>query len=248
MPKKVAQRRGIAGTQEAIERRMAAIMGLGPAVQDTGDADVSNSDVESNTESAANSHHEEGDEVASRTTGPLSTASALRKRGFLSHIKGKNTPVVREVKVGGKQRGAIEVVDQKKNVQDVLPSNAPVQKKLEEEEQLQSRSKEELQGLKILRAAVKNQSHNRPLAHHERQDYEFRLRRVATQGVVRLFNALAASQRAAQQAIEAETAEGKEPDEDNNLEEKAKASRETFLSTLRGVNNNQRPRTAGGWN
>jgi hypothetical protein len=93
------------------------------------------------------------------------------------------------------------------------------------------RTVEEAQGIKLLHRAVKNQSHNRPLPHQTlRHDYEYRLRKVATAGVVCLFNSLAQAQKVGAQAME-------EAEQtvtvDKAQEKKLIASREAFLSALR---------------
>lgn len=53
----------------------------------------------------------------------------------------------------------------------------------------------------MLRAAVKNQSHNRLLPHQSRHDYEYRLRNIGTIGVVKLFNSLATAHKAGQAVL-----------------------------------------------
>ena len=93
------------------------------------------------------------------------------------------------------------------------------------------RTVEEAQGMKLLHRAVKNQSHNKPLPHQtQRHDYEYRLRKVATAGVVCLFNSLAQAQKVGDAALEeAEHTVTM----DKAQEKKLIASREAFLSALR---------------
>jgi hypothetical protein len=93
------------------------------------------------------------------------------------------------------------------------------------------RTVEEAQGIKMLHRAVKSQSHNKRLDHQTaRHDYEYRLRKVATAGVVCLFNSLAQAQKVGAQAME-------EAEQtvtvDKAQEKKLIASREAFLSALR---------------
>ena len=93
------------------------------------------------------------------------------------------------------------------------------------------RTVEEAQGMKLLHRAVKNQSHNKPLPHQtQRHDYEYRLRKVATAGVVCLFNSLAQAQKVGDAALEeAEHTVTM----DKAQEKKLIASRVAFLSALR---------------
>lgn len=92
------------------------------------------------------------------------------------------------------------------------------------------RSPAEAQGLKLLRRAVLNQSHNRVLPFHGRHDFEFRLRRLATSGVVQLFNAVAAAQKAAQGEMDKA---GKTVTVEKAEANKVGASRDAFLSALK---------------
>ena len=181
--------------QAQVERKLAAIMGLSL-----------------------------GDE-ASEATGPsvnadgtteLSTATALRRRGFLSHVKEpKKTATVKSI-----TKKKLDIVKG-----DVVKETVEVP--LNPVEETDTKEK---QGMKMLRQTVRNQSHLREMKHHERHDYEYRLRRVATAGVVRLFNALAQAQKAGQKEIEA--AEMKIT-QDKAEDHKLAATRDTFLSTLR---------------
>ncbi|ORC91144.1 uncharacterized protein TM35_000061490 [Trypanosoma theileri] len=84
-------------------------------------------------------------------------------------------------------------------------------------------------GLRLLHRAVRSQSHNRLLPHQNRHDYEYRLRTVATTGVVRLFNSLAQARKAAG-AVEAQE---KHLTADKALEKKQVATKEAFLAALR---------------
>ncbi|KEG12394.1 hypothetical protein DQ04_01751110 [Trypanosoma grayi] len=91
------------------------------------------------------------------------------------------------------------------------------------------RTPAEAMGLKLLHRAVKNQSHNRLLQHQNRHDYEYRLRTVATTGVVRLFNSLAHARKAGE-AVEAHE---KQLTADKAHEKKQVATKEAFLAALR---------------
>lgn len=91
------------------------------------------------------------------------------------------------------------------------------------------RSTTEAIGLKILHQAVKNQSHGRLLPHQNRHDYEYRLRSVATMGVVQLFNSLAQSRKASA-ALDAEESR---MTSDKMTEKKQVTSKEAFLAALR---------------
>ncbi|CCD16999.1 unnamed protein product [Trypanosoma congolense IL3000] len=91
------------------------------------------------------------------------------------------------------------------------------------------RSSAEAMGLKLLHRAVKNQSHNRLLPHQSAQDYEYRLRSVATAGVVCLFNSLSQSRRASL-AVDAEE---RHLTADKVQEKKQVISKEAFLEALR---------------
>ncbi|KAH9584139.1 Ribosomal RNA-processing protein 15 [Trypanosoma melophagium] len=84
-------------------------------------------------------------------------------------------------------------------------------------------------GLRLLHRAVRSQSHNRLLPHQNRHDYEYRLRTVATTGVVRLFNSLAQARKAAG-AVETQE---KHRTADKTLEKKQVATKEAFLAALR---------------
>lgn len=114
-------------------------------------------------------------------------------------------------------RAAIEIIGKRK--ENYVP----------EEELAQQRTTAEAIGLKILHQAVKNQSHNRLLSHQNRHDYEYRLRSVATMGVVQLFNSLAQARKAST-ALEAETAH---LTADKAHEKKQVVSKEAFLAALR---------------
>ena len=92
-------------------------------------------------------------------------------------------------------------------------------------------------GMKLLKTALRNQNHKKVLPHQDRPDYEYRLRRVATSGCVRLFNALAQAQSAgADAAHEAQ----KEMTQDKAESHKIVASRDAFMSALRGAASSSR--------
>jgi hypothetical protein len=115
-------------------------------------------------------------------------------------------------------KAALEVVSKGKRERVVPERDVAVQ-----------RSTAEAIGLKILHQAVKSQSHGRLLPHQNRHDYEYRLRSVATMGVVQLFNSLAQSRKASA-ALEAEATR---MTADKVAERKQVASKEAFLAALR---------------
>ncbi|KPI86690.1 hypothetical protein ABL78_4248 [Leptomonas seymouri] len=120
-----------------------------------------------------------------------------------------------KVQVG---KAAIEVVGKGKRERIVPEKDIAVQ-----------RTTAEAIGLKILHRAVKSQSHGRLLPHQNRHDYEYRLRSVATMGVVQLFNSLAQSRKASA-ALEVEELR---MTSDKVTEKKQVASKEAFLAALR---------------
>ncbi|PWV02072.1 hypothetical protein C3747_192g37 [Trypanosoma cruzi] len=91
------------------------------------------------------------------------------------------------------------------------------------------RTPAEAMGLKLLHRAVKDQSHNRLLPHQNRHEYEYRLRTVATAGVVRLFNSLAQARKAGA-VVEMEE---KHMTAEKVHEKKQVATKEAFLAALR---------------
>lgn len=101
----------------------------------------------------------------------------------------------------------------------------------------EEKSKQEKAGMKLLKNAVQNQNHKKILPHQERPDYEFRLRRVATSGCVRLFNALAQAQSA---GVKAQTEAEKTMTQEKAENHKIVASREAFMSALRGAASSSR--------
>jgi hypothetical protein len=98
------------------------------------------------------------------------------------------------------------------------------------DEEVAAKTTQEMQGLKLLKRAVKDQSHQRLLPNQQRHDYEFRLRRIATMGVVRLFNSLAQSHSAGDKVMDASE---KTVTIDKAQERKLIASRDAFLAALR---------------
>eukprot|EP00758_Cryptobia_borreli_P013361 Tbor_TRINITY_DN5826_c1_g1::TRINITY_DN5826_c1_g1_i1::g.6083::m.6083 len=91
-----------------------------------------------------------------------------------------------------------------------------------------SRTTAEAQGLKLLHRAVKNQNHLKLLPHQEHGDFEFKLRRVATLGIVQLFNSIKAAQKIGEKEMEDTTITI-----DKSQEKKLVASRDAFLEALR---------------
>eukprot|EP00756_Hemistasia_phaeocysticola_P064103 Hpha_TRINITY_DN7535_c0_g1::TRINITY_DN7535_c0_g1_i1::g.18785::m.18785 len=91
-----------------------------------------------------------------------------------------------------------------------------------------------LEDRRILRSHVLNQSHRREVAHLTQPDYEKRLRRVATKGVVRLFNAVTVAQQQAAEREKAEeggTADGPKPKDPIPVREEVTKSK--FLEMLK---------------
>ncbi|AAZ11552.1 Rrp15p, putative [Trypanosoma equiperdum] len=114
-------------------------------------------------------------------------------------------------------KGAIEIVG--KTTEKVVPTT----------EVSGGRTSTEAMGLKLLRRAVKNQNHNRLLPHQSAHDYEYRLRSVATAGVVCLFNSLSQSRKAGKDVEEGE----RHTTAEKAQEKKQMASKEAFLAALR---------------
>lgn len=114
-------------------------------------------------------------------------------------------------------RAAMEIIGREKEM--VVP----------EEDVAFQRTPQEAVSLRILHRAVKDQSHNRLLPHQNRHDYEYRLRQVATMGVVQLFNSLALARKASS-AVEAESTH---MTADKTNEKKQVVSKEAFLAALR---------------
>lgn len=65
------------------------------------------------------------------------------------------------------------------------------------------RTPAEAVGLRLLHQALKSQGHNRLLPFQQRPDYEYRLRQVATLGVVELFRSFAAARKAGEAVVHA---------------------------------------------
>lgn len=109
-----------------------------------------------------------------------------------------------------------------------------------------TRTTAEAVGLRLLHQALKTQGHNRVLPFQQRPDYEYRLRHVATLGVVELFRSLAAARKAGEAVTNTlEKGESEWYDggargsevrltEDKIRERKEMVSKEAFLAALRG--------------
>lgn len=122
------------------------------------------------------------------------------------------------------RKTAVEVVDRRGATAEVVEA-AISDEEVDDDAAAKSKS-----GLSLLRKAVREQSHLRKLPQHERHDFEYQLRRVATTGVVRLFNALAAAKSAGEKTLaKAE----KTVTIDKAQDQKFVASRDAFLSSLR---------------
>ena len=143
--------------------------------------------------------------------------------GILSRAVAKKRP--EDISKGNvRRRGALEVVGEDGTTEIVAPAPTPAD---EAEQQAEHHVDT---GLSMLRKAVRSQSHLRKLPHQDRHDYEFLLRRVATSGVVRLFNALTQAKAIGQQQFD--KAE-KTTTVDKAEERKFVATRDAFLSALR---------------
>eukprot|EP00796_Vickermania_ingenoplastis_P008813 gene8813-6198_t len=106
------------------------------------------------------------------------------------------------------------------------------------------RTTAEAQGLRLLHQAIKNQGHKRLLPFQQRHDYEYRLRHVATLGVVHLFQSLATARKAGAQVELDHSGKPSDPfggddrgkllaSEDKVRERKEVVSKEAFLAALR---------------
>lgn len=100
-----------------------------------------------------------------------------------------------------------------------------------------ARSATEAVGLKLLHQALKTQGHKRLLPFQQLHDYEYRLRQVATMGVVRVFQSLAAARKAGAAVTEEnnslEDENRKHWTEEKVIERKEAISKEAFLAALR---------------
>lgn len=152
--------------------------------------------------------------TAAAAEGSAASSHATSSGTFLSKLK---TPKATHVKTKGK-------------VLEVMGADGAKQRIVDGGDELADRTTQELQGLKLLNRAVKEQSHQRILPHQQRHDYEFRLRRIATMGVVRLFNSLAQSHSAGDKALDGSE---KIVTIDKAQEKKLIASRDAFLAALR---------------
>lgn len=153
--------------------------------------------------------------LQSRIAELTSGAAADARKTVGSAAAAASAPRVSKVQVG---KAALEVVGKGRRERVVPEKDVAVQ-----------RTTAEAIGLKILHQAVKNQSHGRLLPFQSRHDYEYRLRSVATMGVVQLFNSLAQSRKASAALAAEET----RMTADKVLEKQQIASKEAFLAALR---------------
>ena len=177
-----------------------------------------------------------GSETASQsaaTGGGASSAGSNATGGFLSKIRpthGSNSTAKKSASKSllsdatdgtgkKKKRSAMEVVGK---------ANKSVMVHDDDEEVGVSRTIEEAQGLKLLNQAIKNQSYMKILDHQASGDYEYKLRRIATAGVVQLFNSIKQAQRAGEVEGADETVTLSKAEE-----KKLVASRDAFLAALR---------------
>lgn len=124
----------------------------------------------------------------------------------------------------------IVIKKSKDKVLEVVGADGKNQRIVDGGDEAAERTTQELQGLKLLKRAVKDQSYQKILPHQQRHDYEFRLRRITTMGVVRLFNSLAQSHSAGDKAMDDSE---RKVTIDKAQERKLIASRDAFLAALR---------------
>jgi hypothetical protein len=124
----------------------------------------------------------------------------------------------------------VVVKKSKEKVLEVVGADGKNHRVVDGGDEAAERTTQELQGLKLLNRAVKDQSYQKILPHQQRHDYEFRLRRITTMGVVRLFNSLAQSHSAGDKAMDDSE---RKVTIDKAQERKLIASRDAFLAALR---------------
>lgn len=114
---------------------------------------------------------------------------------------------------------------------EVVSEGSTAREMIHKEEVIEEQKKtSDLVGLRLMNRALMSQSYKRVLPHQDRGDYEYRLRKIATTGVVRLFNSLKMAQKAGEEEL-------KEAEQtvtiDKAQEKKLVASRDAFLAALR---------------
>lgn len=217
--------------KDAIKKRLAALLAAAPVEEEGKD--------ERQQGTGESAEHKKKSVSSSKGSG------SAQRGALLSKVKkGPSSAIVRAGKqqLGNKGKQALEVVGSveprggkkkegkktRKMTVEVVASKQAEQKAAELSSGPQTSA--EAQGLRLLHKAVKEQSHMRRLPHQERHDFEYRLRRVATTGVVRLFNALTMAQKAGTATME----EAERSMTFAKAEEKRNAaSKEAFLAALR---------------
>uniref|UniRef100_A0A7S1I7R4 RRP15-like protein n=1 Tax=Eutreptiella gymnastica TaxID=73025 RepID=A0A7S1I7R4_9EUGL len=122
---------------------------------------------------------------------------------------------------------------------EIVAADGQVEQVVGEEEGPEGETPEErrkrINNQRIIKKALKNQAHKALLPHLERPDVHVRLRRIATKGVVQLFNAVASLQKA--RTKEKEEEEMLKPKKSDKLakgqETDNKAKTSNFLDMLR---------------
>ena len=157
----------------------------------------------------------------------IATSSFLGNRGILSGYHKTHQPKAQPAEKKSKQ-SIIEEIDPKTG--EILKSSTHITKG----HQGQHDGVEVKEGTRLLHKAVKEQSHRRVLPQHQRHDFEYQLRQIATAGVVRVFNALNEAHTAARRAEAEMQADADETvvTDDRVSERQALASRNAFLNAL----------------
>lgn len=172
------------------------------------------------------------DALSMGTGGGASSVGSNATGGFLSKIRPTNASGSTGKKSGASKSLLSDATDgtgkkKKRSAMEVVgKANKSVVVRDDEEEQVY-RTVEEAQGLKLLNQAIKNQSYMKILDHQASGDYEYKLRRIATAGVVQLFNSIKQAQRIGEEALDETVTLSKAE------EKKLVASRDAFLAALR---------------
>lgn len=153
--------------------------------------------------------------LVTTTDDQLSVSSKRSQSSFLSKVRTSKKQLPQAPK-----RKPVEVVQRGGEQCDVFHAHEDVSTQ---------RPRSEALGLKMVHQAIKEQNHNRELPSHQRHDYEYSLRKIATSGVVRLFNSLKVAQRIGSDelntALHSTTV-------DKAQDRKVVASRAAFLASL----------------
>eukprot|EP00744_Colponema_vietnamica_P019447 GILI01027508.1.p1 GENE.GILI01027508.1~~GILI01027508.1.p1 ORF type:complete len:192 (-),score=43.44 GILI01027508.1:70-645(-) len=146
------------------------------------------------------------------TKGSATHSASAASSGFLSAARSTTSAKVKKSKgVEVVSEGSTEVIHKEENLEERKKTS-------------------DLVGLRLMNRALMSQSYQQLLPHQERGDYEYKLRKIATTGVVRLFNSLKISQKVGENEL-------KEAEHtvtiDKAQEKKLVASRDAFLAALR---------------